>query len=103
MCLHLEHEALRERQVPAELLALGRRALEPVAPLARKPLVAPGRTLVIAARHDRITAPATHAARLASHFGAQLFWFEGGHLLQFGRSAGSAELARFLTGLGVIR
>ena len=101
--VHHEHEALRERRVPADLLALGRRALEPVAPLARRPLLAPERTLVIAARHDRITAPSTHAARLASHFGSKLVWFEGGHLLQLGRSTAFGELARFLAGLGIVR
>ena len=101
--VHHEHEALRERRIPAELLALGRQALEPVSPLARKPLLAAERTLVIAARHDRITAPATHAARLASHFGARLVWFEGGHLLQLGRRAAFGELARFLGGLGIAR
>ena len=101
--VHLEHETLRERRVAPELLALGHQALAPVAPLARKPLLAPERALVIAARHDRITAPATHAARLASHFGARLVWFEGGHLLQLGRRKAFGELARFLGGLGVAR
>jgi pimeloyl-ACP methyl ester carboxylesterase len=96
--VHFEHEAMRAVQVPAESLALGRLALSVVSPLARKPLVDPGRVLVIAGRHDRITPPATHAARLAAHFSGRLDWFEGGHLLQLGRGEAFAEAARFMVG-----
>jgi pimeloyl-ACP methyl ester carboxylesterase len=94
--VQLEHEALREVQVPAEHLALARQALSPISPLARTPLVAREDVLVIAARHDRITDPGTHAARLAAHFGARLDWFEGGHLLQLGRTRAFADAASFM-------
>jgi dienelactone hydrolase len=94
--VQFEHEALRAVQVPAALLGLGRQALAVVSPLERKPMLAPERVLVIAARHDRVTDPATHAERLAAHFGARLDWFEGGHLLQLGRGEAFAEAARFM-------
>ena len=94
--VHFEHEAMRAVQVPAELLELGRKALSVVSPLSRMPLVTPERVLVIAGRHDRVTPPATHAARLAAHFSARLDWFEGGHLLQLGRGEAFADAARFM-------
>jgi pimeloyl-ACP methyl ester carboxylesterase len=57
-----------------------------VSPLDRKPLIHPSRTLVVAAKADRIT-PVTHARKLAAHFGSQLVSWHGGHLLQLGRNA----------------
>ena len=40
-------------------------------PLDRKPLISPSRTLVVAAKADRIT-PVAHARKLSAHFGSQL-------------------------------
>jgi len=55
-------------------------------PLERKSLIAPARTLVVAAKADRIT-PVVHARKLAAHLGAPLVSWHGGHLLQLGRNA----------------
>lgn len=66
-----------------------------VSPLARPLRAAKGRALVVAAEHDRIT-PATHAARLADHFGCDLLTIRGGHLVQLGRSEAFHALARLL-------
>ncbi len=57
-----------------------------VSPLERRPLIAPSRTMVVAAKADRIT-PVGHARKLAAHFGSQLVAWHGGHLLQLGRNA----------------
>jgi pimeloyl-ACP methyl ester carboxylesterase len=66
--------------------ALLERIYRVVSPLDRKPLIAPSRTLVVAAKADRIT-PVAHARKLAAHFSAQLVSWHGGHLLQLGRNA----------------
>ncbi len=66
--------------------ALLERIYRLVSPLDRKPLIAPSRTLVVAAKADRIT-PVAHARKLAGHFGAPLVSWHGGHLLQLGRNA----------------
>jgi pimeloyl-ACP methyl ester carboxylesterase len=71
------HEAARERDV---LEALYR----PISPFSRPSLVPSERALVIGARADRVT-PITHARALATHLGAQLVAWPGGHLLQIGR------------------
>jgi predicted alpha/beta hydrolase family esterase len=55
-----------------------------VSPVDRRPLIAPARTLVVAAKADRIT-PVAHARKLAAHLGAPLVSWHGGHLLQLGR------------------
>jgi dienelactone hydrolase len=91
-----EHEALRGEQIPEPLRDAGKRALQLVRPLARKPLVPGERMLVVAAEGDRITAKDTHAERLAAHFGAPLVAFPGGHLLQFGRRAGLRAMERLI-------
>ncbi|MGC4090956.1 MAG: CPBP family glutamic-type intramembrane protease [Polyangiaceae bacterium] len=72
-----QQEAARERDV---LDCIYR----PVSPFSWSPLVAPENTLVIGARADRVT-PIAHARRLATHLGAPLIAFKGGHLLQVGR------------------
>jgi pimeloyl-ACP methyl ester carboxylesterase len=89
---------------PAET-ELEHRALDAVhqvvSPLHRPPLVEPKRTLVIAAENDRIT-PIRHAQRLASHFGAELDTWPGGHLLQFGRGDAFRRIGVHLAGLGLV-
>jgi dienelactone hydrolase len=72
--------------VEAEEHALLERIYRVVSPLERKPRISPARTLVVAAKADRIT-PVAHARKLASHFGAPLVSWHGGHLLQLGRDA----------------
>jgi hypothetical protein len=54
--------------------------LGPVSPLARPPVLAPGRTLVMAASDDRLAPCASHAEPLARHFGGDLHVFAGPHL-----------------------
>lgn len=71
------------------------RALAPVSPVHREPLIDPDAVLVVAGRADRITPP-SHARRLAEHFDAPLHVFDGGHLLQIGRADAFREVARLL-------
>ena len=73
-------------EVQAREHALLERIYRVVSPLDRKPLISPSRTLVVAAKADRIT-PVVHARKLAAHFGSQLVSWHGGHLLQLGRNA----------------
>jgi pimeloyl-ACP methyl ester carboxylesterase len=85
----LQHEALE-------------RALRAVSPLARPPRLASDRVLVIAGDADRIT-PVAHAQRLATHFGAPLETFPGGHLLQFGRAEAFRSVGKLLRRLDLVR
>ena len=73
-------------EVEAEEHALLERIYRVVSPLERKSRIAPARTLVVAAKNDRIT-PVAHARKLAAHFGSPLVSWHGGHLLQLGRDA----------------
>ena len=66
-----------------------------VSPLSRPSRVRPENVLVVAAQADRIT-PMGHAERLATHFGADLVHFEGGHLLQVGRAEAFRTIGRWL-------
>ncbi len=77
-------ELSHEPEAQAREHALLERVYRVVSPLARRPLIAPGRTLVVAAKADRIT-PVSHARKLAAHLGAPLVSWHGGHLLQLGR------------------
>lgn len=70
-----------------------------ISPFARPSLLAADRVLVVAGEADRIT-PRAQAERLATHFGAPLSTFAGGHLLQFGRGAAFRELGRMLGRIG---
>ena len=70
----------------AEEHALLDRIYRVISPLERKPRISPARTLVVAAKADRIT-PVAHARKLAAHFGSPLVSWHGGHLLQLGRDA----------------
>ena len=79
-------ELSRAPEVEAREHALLERIYRLVSPLERRPLIAPARTLVVAAKADRIT-PVAHARKLAAHFGSQLVSWHGGHLLQLGRNA----------------
>jgi pimeloyl-ACP methyl ester carboxylesterase len=72
-----------------------------VSPFARPSRIAKERVLVIAGDGDRIT-PIRHAERIATHFGAPLVRFPGGHLLQFGRRGAFREVRTLLRGLGVM-
>ncbi len=98
----VEHEAMRGTVVPSKLVDAGKRALDLVRPLARKPVIPGDRMLVVVAEGDRITHP-THAQTLARHFGAEMARFPGAHLLQFGRREGFSAIARFLSRLGYIQ
>jgi pimeloyl-ACP methyl ester carboxylesterase len=73
-----------------------------VSPLARAPLVAKERLLVIGADADAIT-PIAHAERIASHWGAPLVRIPGGHLLQFGRGDAFRAVGKMLGRIGCIQ
>jgi pimeloyl-ACP methyl ester carboxylesterase len=65
-------------------------------PLLRRPILAPGRMLVVGGERDRVT-PLRHAERLAQHFqGSELLTFPGAHLLQVGRGQVFRAMGRFL-------
>jgi pimeloyl-ACP methyl ester carboxylesterase len=73
------------REEQSELRELVETLFSPVSPMARPVLVpSPGRK-VIAGRVDRIT-PLSHASRIARHFGVEVDVFEGGHLIQWGKT-----------------
>ncbi|HEY2408233.1 MAG TPA: alpha/beta hydrolase family protein [Polyangiaceae bacterium] len=96
----LEHGELNaDPEVAAREHALLEAVYRVVSPLYRAPRIAPARTLVVGAKADRIT-PVAHARRLASHFGAPLISWHGGHLLQFGRAACFERVEAFLHELG---
>jgi pimeloyl-ACP methyl ester carboxylesterase len=82
--------------------ALLDRAHHVVSPLARPSKVPAEAALVIAGEADRIT-PIAHARRIATHLGADLVSFHGGHLLQLGRSEGFRAVGRMLGKQGVFR
>ena len=99
----IEHEELRTGVVSSgQLREAGKRALQLVAPLDRKPVIAGEKMLVVAAEADRITRLDTHAARLAEHFHAPLVTFPGGHLIQLGRRAGLRAMAQLLARAGAL-
>jgi hypothetical protein len=58
--------------------------LRPLAPLERAPTMPPGRTLILAAASDHVTAARDHAEPLAAHFRGELRRFPGSHLLPWG-------------------
>jgi pimeloyl-ACP methyl ester carboxylesterase len=72
-----------------------------VSPLARPLRVPVSRALVVAAEMDRIT-PASHARRIASHFGCEMVVLGGGHLFQIDRSQAFKGLAKMLAREGII-
>ena len=66
-----------------------------VDPLVRPSKLAPGRALVLAGEHDRIT-PFHHAERMAAHFSAPIEMFPGGHLLQVGLTGALGPVGRLI-------
>lgn len=88
----------REEQL-AQYDALDR-AHRIISPFTRPSKVAKGATIVVAGQGDRIT-PLSHAEKLAKHFEADLVTFVGGHILQFGRSAGFKAIGDRLRFLGI--
>ena len=81
--------------------ALLDRAYRVASPLARTPLVANERVLVLGGKADRIT-PLSHARRLAHHFRAPLAAWDGGHLLQFGRAGAWARVEALVRSAGLV-
>jgi predicted alpha/beta hydrolase family esterase len=88
-----------EQRLQHELLERAHRVISPVA---RPSFVPREASLVVAGEADRIT-PIAHARRIASHMGAELVAFPGGHLLQFGRSEGFRAVGRMLRSRGIFR
>ena len=81
--------------------ALLDRAYRVASPLARTPLVAKERVLVLGGKADRIT-PLSHARRLAHHFRAPLAAWDGGHLLQFGRAEAWGRVEELVRTAGLV-
>lgn len=69
-----------------------------VSPLARPALISGDRVIVLAGESDFVTGM-EHAQQLSSHFQTELRTFEGGHLLQFGRSRAFAPVWEMLQGI----
>jgi pimeloyl-ACP methyl ester carboxylesterase len=80
------HEALRGIAIDPAVQLASRRALAIHRPLARTAVIPGERVLVIGGKADRITGR-VHAEQLAAHFGSEVIWFAGGHILQYGRGA----------------
>ena len=78
-------------------------SLEPVSPLARPPVVAPGRVQVFAAAEDHVTPPGHHAAPLATHFGTDVMVFPGSHLVPRGLETAWASLDALVDSLDETR
>jgi pimeloyl-ACP methyl ester carboxylesterase len=93
-----ERERAEREGVTLDMLQL---AMECHTPLYRAPLTRGERVLVVSAAGDRI-APPEHATRLAAHFAAEEVRFDGGHVLQVGRSDAFRALGRRLAQLGLI-
>jgi pimeloyl-ACP methyl ester carboxylesterase len=70
------------------------------APTTRAAAIPRERLFVIAGRGDRITPP-DQAERLATHWGVDITWFEGGHLAQLGRNDALRTTRRQLGALGL--
>lgn len=87
-------------EIAAREHALLERIHAPVSPLHAPSLLPPERALVIGARADRIT-PVSHARRMATHLRAPLHTWQGGHLLQFGRSEAFRRVGELLRTLGI--
>jgi pimeloyl-ACP methyl ester carboxylesterase len=68
-------------------------------PTTRPPRVPRERLYVVAGHGDRITPP-EHAEALAKHWGTNVRWFDGGHLVQLGRGDAMREVRRSLSAHG---
>jgi dipeptidyl aminopeptidase/acylaminoacyl peptidase len=101
MWRHGESSPQRRRAVAAgiteEVLA---DAFAVHAPTTRAAAIPRERLFVIAGRGDRITPP-DQAERLATHWGVDITWFEGGHLAQLGRNDALRTTRRQLGALGL--
>jgi len=86
-----------EQREQHALLELAHRV---VSPFARASKVDKDAMIVVAGAGDRIT-PLSHAEKLATHFGSEMFTFAGGHLLQFGRADGFRAIGRMLRRRGL--
>ena len=66
------------------------------APLSMTPRLPVERRMIIAGRGDRVCPPA-HVRRLWEHWDQpEMVWFDGGHIVRFGRRRMLATLRRFL-------
>jgi pimeloyl-ACP methyl ester carboxylesterase len=65
------------------------------APTTRPARVPRDRLYVVAGKGDRITPP-DHARALATHWGVDVLWFDGGHLAQLGRGEAMRVVRRSL-------
>jgi pimeloyl-ACP methyl ester carboxylesterase len=72
-----------------------------VSPLARPPLIASDRVIIVSAQADRVT-PLMHGERLAAHFGAPLLRLPGGHLLQMWRAPAFRAVKTMLHRSGIV-
>jgi pimeloyl-ACP methyl ester carboxylesterase len=68
-------------------------------PTTRSVRVPRERLFVVAGRGDRITGP-EQAEALAAHWGADVLWFDGGHLAQVGRGDALRTVRRGLSAAG---
>lgn len=99
--------SLHHRQLPGtgsqqrELHAALERAMAAVSPVHRAAAIPAERFTVIAARGDQITPPA-QAERIAARHGARLLSFDGGHMLQLGRSKALQGVRQQMVELGVL-
>lgn len=99
--------SLHHRQLPGtgsqqrELHAALERAMAAVSPVHRRAVIASERITVLAARGDQITPPA-QAERIAAAHDAKLLWFDGGHMLQLGRSKALQGVRQQMVDLGVL-
>ncbi len=96
-----EHGRLGEGDRAEAQRAALEQAYEVVSPLARPLRLPSSRALVACAEFDQVT-PASHARRLAEHFGCELVSIPGGHLLQFGREDVFRSLGAMLEREGLI-
>jgi hypothetical protein len=70
--------------------------------LATNPTPAPGRRLIVAARHDQMAYPEP-AVALHDRWGGRLFWHDGGHAGHIFSRRVQAETERFLSQIGAGR
>jgi pimeloyl-ACP methyl ester carboxylesterase len=83
---YFDHGAIAgDRPQQEQLRVALRRAQAVISPCARPGLVPSERVRVIAGALDRVTGLA-HSRLLADHFGAQVDMFDGGHVLQLGKT-----------------
>jgi hypothetical protein len=95
------HEAMRGLSTDPALVLASRGALAIHQPLLRRPALPGDRMLVVCGEGDRITGR-SHAERLSNHFDAELAFFPGAHILQFGRKEGFSAMERLLVRRGVV-